>query len=130
MVKLEMIKDNNGHDHLMYVIDHAEIFRMMELGKFGPGVCDGCNESILENGEPNMYLNPELRDSYCHECSSKYFKRMKHYKEDIKYLSEFVKNIPEYYEFNLTEEDKNVVDSYVKYLNKLEEILPETEQGE
>lgn len=127
MVKLELIKDNNGHDHLVFLIDRGEIMRLMYLNKFGPGVCDGCNESIFETKDIDMYLIPELRDTHCHKCSQEYFKRMKHYKEDMEYLAESIDTMIKFFEFNLTEEDKRVVDNYMKYLKELEEILPVTD---
>lgn len=127
MVKLELIKDNNGHDHLMFLIDRDEIMRLMYLNKFGPGVCDGCNESIFETEDKDMYLIPELRDTHCHKCSQDYFKRMKHYKEDMEYLAESIRAMIKFFEFDLTEEDKRVVDNYIKYLKELEEILPATD---
>lgn len=127
MVKLELIKDNNGHDHLMFLIDRDEIMRLMYSNKFGPGVCDRCNESIFETGDKDMYLIPELRDTHCHKCSQNYFKRMKHYKEDMEYLAESIISMTEFFEFNLTREDKKVVDNYIKYLKELEEILLATD---
>lgn len=127
MVKLKLIKDNNEHDHLVFLIDRNEITRLMHLNKFGPGVCDRCNESIFETEYRDMYLIPELRDTRCRKCSQNYFKRMKHYKEDIEYLSESIITMIKFFEFNLAREDRKLVDNYIEYLKELEEILPVTD---